>query len=216
MFPGLVCKPDPDDKHFVVGDDLRLVGPVVFTSGGAEERPMLECDYAIKVIVPRAFPTQLPRVYSTDGQILKDYHTNPTGDLCLGPPLQLHAILREEPSLIGYFVGAVVPYLYRHRYTVLHGGEDPPGWTDLAHGAPGLLDYYEAELDVRGYRACLALLRHAGQKQRTGRRAPCPCGSGRSLNACHYKRMAALRQSAGRAAVWRAYLDLLEQGPPRG
>lgn len=214
-FPGLTPGQIAEDPHFERGDRLCVLGHLGFETPELEDRPSLTWTYELKLIVPRSFPCDLPRVYSIDGQVPREYHTNPNGDLCLGPPLQLQEILREDPTLLGYVMGAVVPYLYRHRFTVLFPGREPPTWGELEHGTPGLLGYYERRLGACGYAACLALLRHGGMKQRTGRRSPCPCGSGRSLNACHYSRMADVRQSAGRAAVWRAYLELRDQGPPR-
>ena len=216
LFPGLVCQPDPDDVHFVAGDDLRLVGNVFFTSGGTEGRPILECNYGLKIIVSRAFPNALPRIYSTDGQIQKGYHTFPSSaELCLGAPLELREILLQDPTLPGYVTGALVPYLYRHRYTVERETEGPPGWEDLAHGTPGLLQYYNDKLGVSDYGACLVLLRQAGQRQqKKGRRVPCICGSGKMLYKCHYERMLNLRRSVGREAVWNAYLHLRKSKAP--
>lgn len=217
MFPGLAAEPDPGDKHFTAGDDLRLVGRVVFTSGGADDRPLLECDYGVKVIVPRAFPRSLPRVYSTDGQIQEDYHTFSTGELCLGAPLELRTILQQEPTLLGYITGALVPYLYRHQYTIAFDAKGPPGWEDLKHGSHGLLQYYGDKLGVSDYIACVALLHQAGMRQqKKGRRVRCPCGSGMTLFECHYEQMLALRSTVGRDAVWRAYLHLksLKAPPP--
>lgn len=216
MFPGLASEPDPSDKHFVAGDDLRLVGRVVFTSGGTDDRPMLECDYGVKIIVHRSFPRSLPRVYSTDGQISKDYHTYPSSEhLCIGAPIELREILLQDPTLRGYVAGALVPYLYRHRYTIECDPEGPPGWKDLEHGTRGLLQYYGDKLGVSNYGACVALLHQAGMtQQKRGRRVRCPCGSGMTLFECHYERMLALRRSVGREAVWKAYLHLKNSKAP--
>lgn len=178
---------------------------------------MLACNYEVKIIVPRAFPRSVPRVYSTDGQVPKNYHTYPSSDvLCLGAPLELRAIVLQDPTLAGFVTGALVPYLYRHRYTVEHDGNGPPGWDDLAHGSRGLLQYYGDKLGVSDYGACVALLHQAGQlQQKKGRRVRCPCGSGRTLYECHYERMLAIRRSVGRKAVWDAYLLLRDlKAPP--
>lgn len=215
-FPGLALAPDSTDHQYRRDDEVRVVGPLAFTTQERPDRPSLTWAYEIKVIAPRAFPSELPRVYSIDGQVPETYHTNPTKDLCLGPSLQLHEILREDPTLLGYVTGAVVPFLYRHRFTVLYPGVDPPRWGELDHGTPGLLAHYGERLGVDDYGACLALLQQASQRQqKKGRKERCPCGGGGTLFECHYERMAALRQSVGRGVLRDAYTELRRSGPPK-
>lgn len=221
-FPGLALAPDFADDQFVRADAVRMVGVLAFTTPERDDRPSLTWTYEIKLIAPHAFPNELPRVYSIDGQVPGTYHTNPTGknsgptgDLCLGAPLQLHEILREDPTLLGYVTSAVIPYLYRHRYTVLYPGNEPPSWGELDHGTLGLLAHYRERLGVDSYGACLTLMHQAAQiQQKKGRKVRCPCGSGRTLFDCHYKQMLYLRKTIGRSALMDAYRDLHLCGPP--
>lgn len=215
-FPGLALAPDSTDQQFRREDEVRVVGHLAFTTLEQEDRPSLTWSYEIKIIAPRTFPSQLPRIFSIDGQVPENYHTNPAKDLCLGPSLQLHEILREDPTLLGYVTGTVVPFLYRHRFTVLYPNADPPRWGELAHGTPGLLTYYGDRLGVTDYGACLALLRPAAQRQqKKGRKEECPCGSGRTLFECHYKQMVELRKSVGRGVLRQALTELQRSGPPQ-
>ena len=204
-FPRLSVQPDGTDGQFTENDELRLVGSLALDNVELTNLPRLEGSYRIKVIVPRAFPAALPRVYEVGGSIEQGYHKWTDGTLCLGAPLDLRAILTQTPTLLGFVSNCVVPYLYRHRYREVHH-TDP--WSDLRHGSAGLLQYYDHLIGTSDPRACLEYLHLGGLRKRVANKYPCPCGSGLRLGKCHHLRLNRLRDYLGRSALRAARKEL--------
>lgn len=204
-FPRLAVRPDRNDRHFTDDDEVRLVGSIALDGVELRGLPRLDGSYRIKVVVPGTFPASLPRVYAVENSIPKKYHTYSEGSLCLGAPLQLRSIVNKTPTLLGFFVGCVVPYLYRHRY--IQAFEQAP-WGELEHHSPGLLQYYERVLGTADARACIEFLRLGALRKRVANKRPCPCGSGVRLGRCHHLRLNRLRDECRRAGMRDAEREL--------
>lgn len=204
-FPRLALRPDGKDRHFTGDDELRLVGLLALDGVEMKGLPRLEGSYRIKIIMPRAFPASLPRVYALDDSIPRSYHTYNEGCLCLGAPLHLRSIVNRAPTLLGFFVGCVVPYFYRHRH--IQAFAKAP-WGELDHHSPGLLQYYEGVLGTSDPRACIEFLRLGALRRRVANKQPCPCKSGLRLGRCHYLRVNCLRAACGRAEMRDAEREL--------
>lgn len=207
-FPHLAVRPHRKDAHFTDADELRLSGSVALDYVDLSGLPGLDGSYRIKIVVPRAFPASLPRVYAVDGSIPASYHTNPDTTLCLGASLQVRSIVNRTPTLLGFVVGSVVPYLYRHRHIHVFGKEP---WGELDHGAPGLLHYYRGVIGTSEPRACVEFLKLGGLRRRVANKRPCPCASGLRLGRCHHLRINRLRDRLGRAALRDAERELRKQ-----
>jgi hypothetical protein len=205
-FPHLAVRPDRKDKDFTDDDELRVVGSLALDDVELRGFPRLSGAYRIKIVVPRAFPTSLPRAYAVQGSVPKSYHTYSDGSLCLGAPLHIRSIVNRTPTLLGFVSGCVVPYLYRHKH-IQALGRAP--WDELDHGAPGLLQYYERVLGTSDPRACVEFLRLGGLRKRVANKRPCPCASGVRLGMCHHLRLNRLRDKCGRAALRAAQRDLM-------
>jgi hypothetical protein len=207
-FPRFSVRPDRKDEHFTESDELRLIGSVALDDVELSGLPRLDGSYRIKIVVPRAFPASLPSVYAVEGSIPKSYHTYSDGTLCLGAPLHIRSIVNRTPTLLGFVVGFVVPYLYRHRYIQVFGTAP---WGELDHHSPGLLQYYERVMGTSEARACVEFLRLGGLRKRVANKRPCPCGSGLRLGRCHHPRLNRLRAGCGRAAMRAAEGDLKQR-----
>lgn len=198
-FAHVSVRPDRTDKHFSDDEDeLRIVGLLALDDIELTDLPRLDGSYRVKIIVPRAFPAVLPRVYAVEDSIPKTYHTYLEGRLCLGAPLHLRSIVNRRPTLLGFVERCVVPYLYRYRHIEVF---DKPPWGELDHGAPGLLHYYGRVLGTTDPSACVEFLRLGGLRKRVANKRPCPCGSGLRLGRCHHTRINRLRKRCGRAAL---------------
>ncbi len=187
-YPGIALRPYGESP-------VRLCGEFGFAAE-IEGKPPLEDTYSLKICVVDQFPRAIPLVYETGGRIPRDFHTNPSGDLCLGSRLRLLGLLRSTPTLIGFAERVLVPYLYAFTYSERFR-ELPFG--DLAHGSQGILDDYRVLFDVGNNGAALELLRLLGLKKRVANKKPCPCGSGRRFGACHNHRLVRFRALQSRA-----------------
>src|SRR5688500_15736505 len=92
--------------------DTVLSGLFEFQATGAGHH--VEDAFHLKIIVPRSFPADLPRVFETGSRIPRpgDYHVNPDETLCLGSHLRLKKALLTDPSLMEFAAKCIVPYLF--------------------------------------------------------------------------------------------------------
>lgn len=204
---GLSYRPSASDKHFTVRDDLRIVGTLSFRSIATTRLPPLDVSFPIKVIVPRDFPSVIPRTYALDDAIPEEYHTNPDGDLCLGATIHIRRIVNRTPTLLAYVEHCVVPYLYRYQHLQVFGRAP---WGELKHGIQGLLQYYKTVFGEATPHQYVQLLRLTALRKRVANKRQCPCQSGRRVGRCHHLRLNRLREASGRRAARVAQTELHE------
>jgi hypothetical protein len=183
--PGLVVRPG--------SAALRLVGEVSFSAQAAGTA--IQGCYDVEILVPRAFPRELPRVFERGGRIPPVFHTNLDGTLCLGSKLRLLCDLAETPTLTGYADRCLIPYLFSHAYWERTGVLP---WSDLAHGPGGLIQDYREMFKARDADAVVAILTTLAVRRRVANRLPCQCGAGRPLSACHGRELHPFRQRCSR------------------
>lgn len=97
---------------------------------------------------------------------------------------------RQDPRLLTFINDQVVPFLFSFCYFTDHGTM-PYG--ELAHGGPGIIDYYKGFFNVTALSAILRLLKILTDDSYRGH-LPCPCGSGINLRRCHGKQLLKLMQ----------------------
>ena len=100
----------------------------------------MEGEYEIDISIPKQYPDSLPLVFEIGGKIDRNYHHNPTGELCLATPIEIEMNFKKFPSLLGFVDNLVIPYLFSHAYFMKHG-EMPYG--ERPHGSEGILQFYE-------------------------------------------------------------------------
>lgn len=181
-FPGMVLRPGGDVR-------LRMVGDLAFRVPCGDSA--IEDTYELDLLVPRAFPRELPRVFERGGRVPATFHTNPDGSLCLGSPLRLLRSLATQPTLIGFADRCLVPYLYAHTHKE-RTGKLP--WDDLAHGDVGLLQDYLKLFRARYADEVVAFLHFLAMRRRVANKLLCPCRSGRRLGRCHASTLSPFRR----------------------
>lgn len=152
-------------------------------SNGGDE---ITDSYSLRILVPAAFPHDVPEVTETGHRIPRngDYHVNPDGTLCLGSPLRLLWQLSLEPTLVGFAEKCLVPYLYAISYKLKFGGGLP--FNELQHGTPGELRDYADLFGLNEPEQARAALHLLAMKKRHANKCPCPCGCGRRLGKCSF------------------------------
>ncbi len=162
-------------------EETVLAGRLAFKAD-RDDVQTISASFDIELTVPHGFPDQLPRAKETTGRIRMNYeHVFKDGTLCVGILIEQRRVLAEQPTLVGFVDGLLVPYLYGYCFWQKHG-RHPFG--EAPHGAEGILDHYLATLGVNKPLAALGaihLLYEHGYRDRQS----CPCGSGRTVRKCH-------------------------------
>jgi hypothetical protein len=191
------------------GEHLRLRGSFEFAAHHAKEGD-LQDSFVLEIIVPCAFPTELPRVTETGGKIPRtpDYHVNQTDHtLCLGSPLSLLLKLSKRPTLDGFADNCLVPYLFAISRKLKTGGSLLFG--ELAHGQAGILSDYAHIFGLKDAKKVGYVLELLGMKKRRANKLPCPCGCRSRLGRCKFNlRLREFRNLASRPWFRRERLGL--------
>lgn len=158
--------------------DLVLNGIFDFAAKFKDE-PEVEDSYSIEIRVPDSFPRELPTVKELGNKIPRDgkHHINPDETLCLGSPLRLKMLVREEQTLSGFASNCIVPYLYWITTKKFAVGE-------LAHGDVGIIADYMTLFGLSDPKQIIPTLKLLGMKKRAANKKPCPCGCGVRLGRC--------------------------------
>lgn len=165
-----------EDKHRIV-----IAGTLAFEAAPKGEDPISD-SFQIQIHIPGQYPARLPKTKETEGKIDRSYGHFLEGDyLCLALPVEERRRFSDTPTLLGYVNNLVIPYLYNYRIWELTG-ESPFG--ELAHYAPGILQYYREQLEVESDLVVLQALTMLIESGYRGHRS-CPCGSGRKVRDCH-------------------------------
>ncbi len=181
---------EAQDKYPALGllasyDGTYLVrGTVRFRVPYGEEETCGE--YDIELEIPPDYPDTPPTAWETSGIIPESFHRFcDTGHLCLSAPVEVKRAFAQHRTLFGFVDQQVVPHLFSYSYFTRHG-KMPFG--ELAHGANGLLDYYNGFFGVTDDLVSLAILELLARGE-CPELLDCPCGGGRSLGECHGPRM---------------------------
>lgn len=170
----------------------------------------VEDRYNIKISIPDKFPRELPSVWETGKKIPKDgsYHINTDGSLCLGSPLRLLSIIYASPTIIGFAISCLEPYLCAVTMKIMHNRDFEFG--ELPHGNKGILEDYAHLFKLRDPDQVLASIQLLGMKKRIANKRPCPCGCNRRLGKCSlHLRLNVFRKMAPRSWFRKNALHLL-------
>ena len=182
----LVC--NPELSIYPSRSNHTLVKGAFSFSAATKGHERIDDTYQLEFIIPDTFPDELPLVTETGGRIPRDgkHHVNP-GDntLCLGSPLRLFFLIREDRTLITFVEKCLVPYLYAISHKLRFGGEFLFG--ELAHGNEGIITDYMNLFGLVGREQVLDTLKILGKRKRIANKRPCPCGCGKRLGACDFR-----------------------------
>lgn len=170
------------------GYETVLKGIFLF-SAQPKDKVEISDSYHLQIVVPQAFPKEIPKVTEIDQKIPREgkYHVNRDATLCLGSALRLRQNLSQNPSILGFTKNCLLPYLYAISHKLKYGGDFPFG--ELPHGEPGVVADYLDLFCLKERAQVKQTLLLLGMKKRIANKKPCPCGCGKRLGACpfHYK-----------------------------
>ena len=186
-YAGLRIRPAP-------ARTLTISGTLAFTAQPKDKRSITD-QYDVDILVPCAYPKEIPSVRETGSRIPREFHKLQNGDLCLGSPTRIRLLQAETPSLLSFVERCVIPYLYG--YSIVEAGGTMP-FGELAHGGQGLRDDLASLLGIYDDQKLVAFVRLLAAKKRLANKQRCPCGSGLRLGHCHNRRLNVLRSCLGR------------------
>ena len=154
----------------------------------------IEDQYQIELIFKQNHPDIPPVVKENGGKIPLNVnnHAYPDDTICLGPPIELLAKFKCNPTLFGFIDSILVPNLYWHSYLKKYGTEP---WKAYRHGDEGIREYrdsvnlrkrYFSIFETDNINVVLRLLEMV-VKENYLNNPTCPCGRGKQLNDCHYR-----------------------------
>lgn len=173
--PRLQLSTDEEGRISISG-----VFDLVAVEGG--NSPVAYASFEIDFIVPDDFPSSLPKVFETGGQIERkpEHHINGDGSICYGVPAIIAA---RRPDLgVDTLLSEILHDYFLGYLCYKDGGAWPFG--EVGHGYAGALEYL-AELlgcDTKPNKvsALLALLSLKHRRDRWR----CPCGSSKRFGQC--------------------------------
>ena len=161
--------------------EIAVSGALSF-EGSHDRLATITDTFEIDLLIPEGYPDRLPRVRETGAKIAGDYdHVYADGRLCLAVPVEERRIFGQQPSLLGFVNGLVVPYLYGYCHWRRYG-KHPFG--EQKHGAEGIVQYYVERLRLKDDIAALSVVAFLFEYGYRGHHA-CPCGNGQIVRKCH-------------------------------
>ena len=158
--------------------------------------------FEIEIQIRHDFPDWLRKIYETKGEIPKeaDSHVFGNGSLCLGNPIRLFLIAGEKSKLEQYIEACLVPYLYAIRRKLRYGGKFIFG--ELNHGNQAIIEDCKDLFNVGSEQQVLGCLKVLISDNKKVFDEPCPCGCGKKLGACSFrKKLRKVRNSLPNAAL---------------
>lgn len=140
----------------------------------------IQDSFHVQIQIPSNYPESVPIVWETEGRIPDSFHKFTNKSLCLGSPLNVKIKFLENPTILGFVEGLLVPYLFGF-CTYERTGVMPFG--ELAHNR-GMLDSYKDLFRLRTDIQALQMLKLIAEGKYKGH-LECPCGSGKRMRHCH-------------------------------
>lgn len=167
----------------------------------------VEDSFRIRIEIPRAFPSEVPKVTEIGDKIPHniDFHVFPNGTLCLGSPIRLRKCLNENPTLQGFIEKSLIPFLYAMSKHLRTGERFVFG--ELTHGVEGLLDDYRDVFHVETNKQVIQILELLSVKKRESNKKKCPCGCGKRVAKCSFKEKLNLLRNITSRSVFKKELD---------
>lgn len=160
---------------------FQIIGQLPFKAKYCDH-PLITDSFDIEMNISPDYPLVLPVIKERERRTEGYPHVDKDLIFCLGAPLAIRKKFSDSPTLLGYLTQQVIPFLYSFRFWQEYGYY-PFG--DLPHGGEGILQYFREHFNVNSDLAVLELLSINIVKQSRSRN-PCPCGSGKRLNKCHW------------------------------
>ena len=143
----------------------------------------------LRIEVPFNYPDEVPKIYEEFGGELVprdiSYHKYQTGQFCLGSPLELRAIIAENPSLLFFVENTIVPLIVAARYKGAGRNNGAFIYGELKHGTEGLIEDFECRYQLKfDMVQIIDFFNLLGKKKRIANKLPCACGNGQIVRKC--------------------------------
>ena len=99
----------------------------------------------LKIVVNKNYPISLPKVYDVENILLKTFHKNADGSLCLGTELELRKALFNDYSLKNWINQCLNPFIYSSLYFEKY---KEPIFGEREHGTKGELNSIKDYLEL--------------------------------------------------------------------
>ena len=138
--------------------------------------------YAVSIILPSAYPEDLPVVYEVGGRIprVPDRHIYTNGSACVFMPDDRWRSFPLDSSFIDYLNGPLHNY-FLSQLTYEKTGEWPFG--EFSHDEAGIIEYYQELFETQDISTVIELLLTLCDDKLRKHNA-CPCGSGKKVKRC--------------------------------
>lgn len=103
----------------------------------------------LKIVVNKNYPISLPKVYDIENILLKTFHKNADGSLCLGTELELRKALFNDYSLKNWINQCLNPFIYSSLYFEKY---KEPIFGEREHGTKGELNSIKDYLGLSTFR----------------------------------------------------------------
>ena len=163
-----------------INESFCLVGNLSFKR--IYNKITINDSYKIKIVIPKSYPNDIPKVYSIDNKIPKTYHTNDDNSLCLELDIVIIEKMKYKINLNDFIEKFVIPFFYRYSYIDRY--ENDP-WPDRPHGLNGLIEYYEEKFSIKNDLKQIILIFDFILNKKYRGHLPCPCGSNLKTRNCH-------------------------------
>ena len=162
-----------DDAHWEISGELKVRAKYLDHN--------VQDEFEIQISISPDYPNKIPAVKEIGNRIPRAYHTLRDGSLCLGAPLSVLRDFHREPTLTGFFINCLVPYLYSFVFNDEFGR---PPYGELSHGDKGILEYYQEVFGCSNARVIVELLTLVVEEN-CHCQIKCPCRSGKRIRDCH-------------------------------
>lgn len=195
----------PELKHAVEGKTDVFQGILRINHIEEKTNVYLVGEFAIKIIVCEEYPIELPKVYDIGNSIENTYiHRYSDGELCLESITRLKLFCKSHSvkEFVDLFlINYLCSYLYYKRYLMYPNGERP-------HGLEGEYDFLKDFFDLPVSKVLTILMSMI--KDGIKRNEECPCGSGKQVKKCHWKKMIELQNGIQIDGIKKLIYDLKE------
>ena len=171
-----------------ISDALIIKGDYSFKARRDREGIAIEDSYKLVIILNKQFPRELPIVKELGEKIPRnnDFHISSDGSLCLTSPLRILLSLNENPNLIHFSNVFIRPFLFSISCKLRYGADFMFG--ELDHGSEGLIEDYSDILGLSTKDQVIKAFELLGMKKRAANKRNCPCGCGKRLGKCSFRK----------------------------
>ncbi len=148
--------------------------------------------FSLSIILPPAYPVELPIVYEVGGRIprIADRHVFGNGSACIFMPDDRWRCFPVSSSFVDYLDGPLRNYFLSQLYY-----EETGKWLfgEYSHDGKGIIEYYQELFEIQDVSTVIYFL-FALCESKLRKQSMCPCGSGKKVKRCCLLKLRELRR----------------------